>query len=173
MSDVVMRRAKRRDRWRHHRHMCLQRKRREAKSDAVIRQAKRRDRRRHWHRPVATQEKRMNESRLNVTSEVKGPTARRAHAVCNAREATQRATPSCDERGKETDGALQRKRSEAMNDAVVRRARRRVRRRHRHTLLATQKTRSHERRRHATSEAKGPTTVPLAHAVRSAREKKK
>ena len=47
------------------------------------------DRRRHRHTPFATQEKRSNERRRHVTSEAKGPTAPRAHAVCNAREAAQ------------------------------------------------------------------------------------
>ena len=87
--------------------------------------------------PFATQEKRSNERRRLVTSEAKGPTAPQAHAVCNTREAKQRATPSCDERSEGTDGAtgtrgMQRKRSEAMSDAVMWRAKRGDRRRHRH-----------------------------------------
>ena len=75
-------------------------------------------------RAFATQEKRSNMRRRRVTSEAKGPKAPQAHAVCIAKEAKRRATPSCDERSEGTDSAsgtrrLQRKRSEAMSNAVM------------------------------------------------------
>ena len=58
-----------------------------------------------------------------------------------------------------------------MSDAVMQRAKRRDRRCHRHTPFATQEKRGNERRRHVTSEAKGPT-AQQAHVVCNAREAK-
>ena len=56
--------------------------------------------------------------------EVDGMVAERESAVSDAREAKQLAMPSCDEQREGTDSAagtrrLQRKRSEAMSDAVM------------------------------------------------------
>ena len=56
--------------------------------------------------------------------EVNGMVAERESAVRDASKAKQWAMPSCDERSEGTDGAtgtrrLQRKRSEAMSDAVM------------------------------------------------------
>ena len=91
-------------------------------SDAVMWRAKRGGRRRHRHAVCNAREAKRRAT--PSCDERREGTDGATYAVCNARKEKQWATPSCDERSEGTDGAagtrrVQRKRSEAMSDAVM------------------------------------------------------